>query len=68
MGLLDFLFMSLVMTNSSNRKNCSSSQCSHSRTSSYDAGYDDGCEDSCIEHDCDSFGRSCDCDCEYHNW
>ena len=68
MGLLDFLFFSSVMNNSSNRKSSSSSNSSHYSSPSYDVGYEDGYEDSCMDHDCGSYESSCDCDCESHDY
>ena len=68
MGLLDFLFMSSVMNNSSNRMSSSSSHSSNYRSSSYDAGYEDGYEDSCMDHDCDSYESSFNCDCDSRDY
>ena len=68
MGLLDFLYAGAVINSVKNARHNDSQQTLHGRVSDYDYGYEDGYEDSCMDHDCDSFGSSCNCDCESHDY
>ena len=68
MGLLDFLFFSSVMNNSSNRRSSSLNHSSNYRSTSHDAGCEEGYEDSCMDHDCDTYENNYDCNCESHDY